>query len=342
MNKRTLIIASSIGVLFLFAGYNLYAYFQEQAVIAAQKEQAAEDRRIAREAERRAAEERKAEEKRLAAEREAAERAAEAARREEQRLAEEAQRRAEQEALEKADAARKAERLAKQIERAREVTSIEGYDDMELARIRAISPRFLMEHPEEATKVIRIGPNERRLGGKRRLLKDGSTNFMVFAATTRGTGLLQAALDAGADINAANADGYTALMFAASYNSAEVVRFLIAKGADVDATASKIRMNALHIAAAFNPHPDVVQALVEGGIDIESKIVMGDTPLIAAALENPNLEVVQRLVTLGADKSVYSSEDGRSVQGIVKARLAQGGFRRLTEEMEAEVVEGLK
>jgi uncharacterized membrane protein len=342
MSKRIVIIASVVGVVFVFAGYNHYYYLQAQAVVAEQNEQAAEQRRVELEAKRSAEEARKAQEKRLAEEREAAARAAEAERQERQRLAAEAQRQAEQAAAEKVQAARDAERLAKLIERAREVRSIEGFDEDALSRLRAMSPRFLLDNPAAATEVMSIPPNTEVLSGPRRLLKDRSTSFMLLAAATHNTKALQAALDAGANINAVNVDGYTALMFAAAYSSADIVRFLIASGADISAGATKFNLNALHIACLFNPHPDVVEALIKGGLDIEGKTSTGDAPLVLAALDNPNLEVIQRLVELGADKSAYSSQDGRTVHGIVSERLGKRGYRKLTDEMDALILNYLK
>ena len=342
MNKRILIIASVIGVIFLFAGYNLYSYFQAQAVIAEEKERAAEERRVELETKRSAEEARQLQEQRLAEERKEAERTAKAERKEQQRLAAEAKRMAAQEAAEKAQADREAEQLAMRIEQAREVRSIEGFDEATLSDLRAMSPRFLRENPAAATQVISIAPTSRNTRGNRRFLKDQSTSFMLLSAATHNTEALKAALDAGADINAANVEGYTALMFAAAYNSADVVRFLIENGADISAVVSMFDLNALHIASLLNPHPDVVEALVRGGFDIESKAPTGDTPLVIAALKNPNLEVVQRLVELGADKTAYSGEDGRTVYGIVSERLEQRSYRRLSDEMEALILRAVQ
>jgi hypothetical protein len=343
MSKRILIIASVIGVVFLFAGYNLYSYFQTQAVIAVEKERAAEERRVERETKRAAEEARKAAELRQAEERAAAERAAIVERQEQQRLADDAQRKAQREAGEKATADREAERLAKRIERAREVEFIETFDEEALNRIRAMSPRYLRDNPAVATEIISIPPNSWVMGRTPRLMKDQSTGFMLLAAATRNTEVLKAALDAGADINAANVEGYTALMFAAAYNSAGIVSFLIERGADISAVATKWDLNALHIACVYNPHPDVVEALIKGGLDIESKISAGDTPLVIAAANTANLEVVQRLVELGADKNVYSSENGRTPHGIVASRLSErdGRIRKISDEFNAEVLRGL-
>jgi ankyrin repeat protein len=90
----------------------------------------------------------------------------------------------------------------------------------------------------------------------------------------------------------------------------------------------------------YNPHPDVVEALIKGGLDIESKISAGDTPLVIAAANTSNLEVVQRLVELGAEKNVYSSENGRTPHGIVAGRLNErdGKIKKISEELELNIL----
>lgn len=351
MNTRTLIIASVVGVVFLFAGYNLYCYFQTQAVIAAEQDRVIEERRIEKErkqaeqaAKRQAEQVRREAEQRLAEEREAAEKAAEKVRQEQARLTAEATRKAEQEAAAQIRAQKEADRFAERTAQARLVERIEDFDQEALDKIRSISPRYLLDNPGIATELINIPANTRVMGEGRRLLKDQTTNFMLFAATSQNPAFLKAALESGANINAANVEGYTPLMFAAAYNSAEIVSFLMENGADISAQAYILDFNALHIASLYNPHPDVVEALVKGGFDIESKTTTGDTALLIAAVENPNLEVVQRLVELGADKGVYLSKDGQSVHRIVEERLAlrDQRIRKISDAFEAELLALLK
>jgi ankyrin repeat protein len=121
------------------------------------------------------------------------------------------------------------------------------------------------------------------------------------------------------------------------------VSFLIKRGADISTVATKWDLNALHIACVYNQHPDVVEALIKGGLDIESKIYAGDTPLVIAAANTANLEVVQRLVELGADKNVYLSENGRTPHGIVTRRVSQrdGRMGKISDEFEVEVLKML-
>ena len=89
---------------------------------------------------------------------------------------------------------------------------------------------------------------------------------------------LFSSLSAGADINAADAYGYTPLMNAAMLGRLDIVRLLIDAGADIQ-RKGQFGYTALH-AAAQNGHLDVVQALVKYGASVNCKNDDGDIPLI--------------------------------------------------------------
>lgn len=74
---------------------------------------------------------------------------------------------------------------------------------------------------------------------------------------------LQAILESGADINASDVHGMTALMRAAHLGRLEMVRALIARGADPNATRSD-QFTPLMFAAFFG-HTEIVKTLVEHG-----------------------------------------------------------------------------
>src|SRR5690606_40243982 len=80
----------------------------------------------------------------------------------------------------------------------------------------------------------------------------------------------QQLLDAGADPNAANADGQTPLMLAALTGSVDVARALVAKGADVDALEQWTGQNALMWASAYK-HGEMTKFLIESGADVNRR-----------------------------------------------------------------------
>lgn len=76
---------------------------------------------------------------------------------------------------------------------------------------------------------------------------------------------VSALLDAGADVNALDEHGQTALMNAAVRGDADLARILVSRGAKLDHTA-KYRLTALML-AVINNRPGVVRVLVEAGAD---------------------------------------------------------------------------
>jgi len=77
---------------------------------------------------------------------------------------------------------------------------------------------------------------------------------------------LRALVEAGADVNARNRRGQTALMVSAQKGQASVVRFLIDRGAELNHTA-KYTLSALML-AVINGHVETVQLLTDAGADL--------------------------------------------------------------------------
>jgi tetratricopeptide (TPR) repeat protein len=94
------------------------------------------------------------------------------------------------------------------------------------------------------------------------------------------TGFITAALDHGADVNARDENGRTALMIAAINGHLDVVRLLIGRGADINA---KDNSSAAALAYSVNAwgasNPEVVLFLIDSGADINARDKNGDTAL---------------------------------------------------------------
>jgi ankyrin repeat protein len=85
------------------------------------------------------------------------------------------------------------------------------------------------------------------------------------AVGAEDTARLAALLDAGADINARDEHGQTALMVAARDGRTSVVRWLIERGADLNHTA-KFHLSALML-AVINGRDVIVGLLADAGAD---------------------------------------------------------------------------
>jgi ankyrin repeat protein len=121
---------------------------------------------------------------------------------------------------------------------------------------------------------------------------------------------MQSLLAAGAECDARNADGATALMLAAHAGRLDLVRVLIDAGADVNATDE--RGWGPLMKAVYNPDRDrgfaeVVEALIHAGAGIETPITYGIRPLMLAAGYGETA-VVESLLKAGAD--VLARNDG--------------------------------
>jgi ankyrin repeat protein len=100
-----------------------------------------------------------------------------------------------------------------------------------------------------------------------------------------------------ADVHAAEADGFTALHWAAQRNSPEIVDLLLASGAN-PRTANRYNVTPLHMAAVNGSAP-VLERLLDAGADPNETALEGQTPLMTAALSG-GADAVRLLLTRGA------------------------------------------
>jgi ankyrin repeat protein len=113
-------------------------------------------------------------------------------------------------------------------------------------------------------------------------------------------------LDRGADVNTVSKQGHTALLLAAmSDGSAPILRLLIAKGANVKAVDNN-KFNGL-LNASFANDLESVHIFLDAGLDVNSKDISGNTPLMNAAGRG-NLAMAKLLLAKGADVKAVSNE----------------------------------
>ena len=117
---------------------------------------------------------------------------------------------------------------------------------------------------------------------------------LLWAAETGSLEQVKTLLSKGANINAKNEKGQTALMVAAWRKRLEIVRCLIDNGADVNAT-NQYGGTAL-MDAAMTGHLEVVKPLIDRGVDLHAKTQRGGTVLMQAA---SHLKVLKFLIFRG-------------------------------------------
>ena len=91
------------------------------------------------------------------------------------------------------------------------------------------------------------------------------------------------------------------------------VQAAIDKGADLSARDSGYGLTPLIAAAEDNPDPEVIAVLLKAGADIEARdSVHGGTALLWAATWNRNPEVITTLLKAGADINAQNTLEGRT------------------------------
>ena len=125
--------------------------------------------------------------------------------------------------------------------------------------------------------------------------------FLMLVAAEGKENLAKLLVEYGADVNAVDVDGNTALMDAANFGHLNVVKFLVEHGANVNAAATVegyTGYTAL-IYASERGHVNVVKYLIKHGANINAKKKNGDTAL-SLAENNGHTEVARILSEAGA------------------------------------------
>ncbi|MGE0815953.1 MAG: ankyrin repeat domain-containing protein [Vicinamibacterales bacterium] len=160
------------------------------------------------------------------------------------------------------------------------------------------------------------------------------------AAMRRDAAGVRALLHQGADVNAAQGDGMTALHWAARHGDAALTETLLYAGANVMATSRLGRYTALHVACQGTSDA-VVRALLARGADANAATSTGATPLMLAA-EVGHEPSVAALLEAGAEVNAAENANGQTAlmfaaaydrAGVVGQLLARGAKADATSKV---------
>lgn len=112
-----------------------------------------------------------------------------------------------------------------------------------------------------------------------------------------------------ADVNLADAEGMTALHWAAHRNSLELAQLLLAAGANPNA-ANRYGVRPLHEAATVG-NAGLTEALLKAGADVNAPYGEGETPLMTAARAG-SVPTVRALIARGANVNARETWQGQS------------------------------
>jgi len=137
---------------------------------------------------------------------------------------------------------------------------------------------------------------------------------IVFAARQKSFRAVEALLETPAtDVNVLNRGSENALMYAALYGELDLVKRLVARGAEVNKTG----WTPLHYAAS-NGWLSVVEYLLSQNAYIDAASENGTTPLMMAARENQTA-VARLLVKEGADPSLRNDAGLGAAEYLTRA-----------------------
>lgn len=152
---------------------------------------------------------------------------------------------------------------------------------------------------------------------------------LIDAARNSDREAVRTLLKQGADANAADADGATALLWASYRDDLETADLLIRAGANVNA-ANDLGATPLWT-ASLNASTAMVRTLLQAGANPNAALLLGETPIMVAA-RSGNPQVVEQLLAKGANVNARAARGqtalmwavGQKHPEIVKVLLAHG------------------
>ena len=143
----------------------------------------------------------------------------------------------------------------------------------------------------------------------------GDTSPLQYALWSKDVNDIEMAkllVENGADVNARDSNGETALMRAASKGNIEFIELLISKGADVNAKENTNGHSVLMYAVSTEGDIESVTVLVKNGADVNARNYDGVTALMGAVFDG-NIEAVSALIRNGADVNARSNSGHTSL-----------------------------
>jgi ankyrin repeat protein len=144
------------------------------------------------------------------------------------------------------------------------------------------------------------------------LIRQGKSHLDIYeAAGTGDTSIVKDEIEKNPSlINSFSVDGFTPLGLSCFFQHAEVARYLIEKGADVNIPSNNsFKVAPIHSACAVSDF-ELVTLLIKNGADVNAKQQADITPLHAAAHNGQNA-LAELLINAGADVNA-KTVDGKT------------------------------
>jgi len=114
-------------------------------------------------------------------------------------------------------------------------------------------------------------------------------------------------IEGGREVDSKDIAGQTALMYAAETGRMEVIKYLVSKGANVNARSQGYHYTALMYAASGN-RLEALEYLIARGAEIDAPSFKNATALMMSARAG-HIDIVKILLEKGADASLKNKDD---------------------------------
>jgi ankyrin repeat protein len=155
-----------------------------------------------------------------------------------------------------------------------------------------------------------------------------SNAIVAEAAMQKNTGAVRELLQQGADVNAAQGDGMTALHWAASHGNIELARMLLLAGANVRAL-TRINSYTPLFFAARQGNAEVVKALLDAGAEPDAVSSTGSRPLMLAAASG-SVDAISALIAAGVEIDARENARGQTALMFASAYNRADAIKLLT------------
>ena len=189
----------------------------------------------------------------------------------------------------------------------------------EVSRLLGADPALLHAKNERGTSAVLTACYSGRREVRDFLLAKGPSLELHEAAAAGQLSRVKELVEADpAAARGYSADGFPIMALAAAFGHEAVARYLLGKGADVDAVASNGTGYTALTGAVAGGHASIAAWLAESGADINHRYANGYTPLLTAAA-NGHLEIVRMLLARGADLHARTG-DGKNALVFAEER----------------------
>ena len=155
----------------------------------------------------------------------------------------------------------------------------------------------------------------------------GDGSRVADAAMGGDRAAVRAHLSGGEDVNAAQGDGMTALHWAARHGDVDLIKMLLAAGANVKATTRLANYTPLLMAAEIGS-AGAIDALIAAGADPKGTTASGVSPLMFASAAG-HADAVKTLIARGADVNAAEPTRGTTALMFAAANRRSDAIRAL-------------